>query len=277
MKVKLYRPQNPSLAEYIECIYILSRSAEEPPARYLTFPIHFTLVTISEKSKFTRTEHSVIIEHCPRRSVESTLVCDFSSPLCVYYKGRIKEITIYFKPLGINAFLENDLDRYCESGICAFDPFEDFRSSMNAIFAIEEDDEKIRAMELYWLSKLREFEHPFLKKVVAEMMDENIAASTISETAFKTGVSRQTLNKHFERHVGKTASKFRKTLRFRNAMSKHPQMSGKKKLTEITHSLDYFDQAHMIKDFKSLTGHSPKAFFKKITEIEKGQINWLFL
>lgn len=277
MKVKLYKPQNPSLAEYIECIYILSRSSEEPPAKYLTFPIHFTLVTISEKSKITHEQDNIIIEHCPDRQVEATLVCDFSKPICVQYKGQIKEITIYFKPLGINAFLENNLDSYRKGGISAFDPFEDFQSKMIVIFAIENDDEKIRALELYWLSKFRGFRHPFLGKIIAEMMDEDNMTSTISELSSKIGISRQTLNKHFEKYIGKTFSQFKKTLRFRNAMSRHPRIDGKKKLTEITHSLDFFDQPHMIKDFKSLTGLSPRAFFNKITEIEKGQINWLFL
>lgn len=275
MKVKLYKPQNPSLAEYIECIYILTRSAAEPRAKYLTFPIHFTVVTISEKSKTTQEQDNVLIEHSPDNPVEATLVCDFSKPICVQYRGQIKEITIYFKPLGINAFLENDLDHYRKSGIAAFDPFEDFQSSMSAIFSIE-NDEKIRALEVYWLSKLRGFHHPFLGKVINEMMDENNLTS-ISELSTKMGVSRQTLNKHFDRHIGKTPSQFKKTLRFRNAMVRRPESNGKKNLTEITYSLDYFDQSHMVKDFRALTGISPKAFFKRITEIERGHINWLFL
>lgn len=33
----------------------------------------------------------------------------------------------------------------------------------------------------------------------------------------------------------------------------------------------------MVKDFRALTGYSPREFFNQITEMEKGQINWLFL
>src|SRR5689334_9448487 len=117
MKVKLYRPQNPSLAEYIECIYLLSRSSSEPPAKYLTFPIHFTFVTSIEKSKTVREGDNFIIEYCPENRIETTLASNFSKPIRVEYRGRIMEITIYFKPLGINAFLEKDLICYCDRGI----------------------------------------------------------------------------------------------------------------------------------------------------------------
>jgi hypothetical protein len=143
MKVKLYKPQNPLLAEFIECIYLLTRSAEEPPAKYLTFPIHFTLVTVSEKSKTVREDDNFVIEHCPKNRIETTMVCDFSKPIGVEYRGRISEITIYFKPLGINAFLEKDLTSYRRGGFSDFDPFEDFRSRMRRVFSIENDDEKI--------------------------------------------------------------------------------------------------------------------------------------
>jgi AraC-like DNA-binding protein len=277
MKVKLYQPQNPLLSEYIECIYLLTLSPEEQPAKYLTFPIHFMVVTISEKSKTIRKGDNFIIEHCPENTIETTLVCNFNKPVSVEYRGWIKEITIYFKPLGINAFLENDLDSYCRGGFSDFNPFEDFQNAMSRIFSIENDDEKINTLESYWLSKLRGFRHPFLKEILAEMMNEPTLNPSISKLSSKTGISRQTLNKHFDKHLGKTPSQFKKTLRFRNAMARHPRIVGKNKLTEISYSLDYFDQAHMVKDFKSLTGYSPREFFNQVTEMEKGQINWLFL
>jgi AraC-like DNA-binding protein len=48
-------------------------------------------------------------------------------------------------------------------------------------------------------------------------------------------------------------------------------------LTTIAYAANYFDQAHMTKEFKSITGKSPKDFFKNLTTMEQGQINWSFV
>jgi AraC-like DNA-binding protein len=40
--------------------------------------------------------------------------------------------------------------------------------------------------------------------------------------------------------------------------------------------LNYFDQSHLVKEFKELTGFSPKTFFKQISPLENGTIQWMF-
>lgn len=93
----------------------------------------------------------------------------------------------------------------------------------------------------------------------------------------KNAVSRTTLNKHFGKHICKTPSQFKKILRFRNAVNKYASDKAKNNLTDIAYSVDYFDQSHMTREFKSVTGFSPKVFFEKTTALEKKQIHWLFL
>jgi AraC-like DNA-binding protein len=45
------------------------------------------------------------------------------------------------------------------------------------------------------------------------MMHERNTSLTVSTFCSKTGISRQTLNKHFDRHICKTPSQFKKILR----------------------------------------------------------------
>jgi AraC-like DNA-binding protein len=277
MRIKLYRPQNPILRKYIECFYTLRRSSEDAPTIYLTFPSVFTIITISENTTTNVEENSLVIAHCADRIIETNLVCDFNQPVFVKYEGRINECVVYFKPLGINAFLDKNLSHYNKESFPDFEPFEDYKTVMTNILSIEKDEDKLQKLEDYWLSNLKGFEHPFLSEIIDELMNENSSSKSFSELALKYKISRMTLNKLFNLHICKTPTQFRKIVRFRNAMKRYLVKSSAEDLTNIAHGLNYFDQSHMIKDFKSLTGYSPKTFFSRISKIENGQINWLFL
>ncbi|MNK00018.1 DNA-binding transcriptional regulator ChbR [compost metagenome] len=277
MKIKVYPPLNPLLKKYITCTYILTHSAEETPAKYITFPSIFTIVSISEKSKTINKGNQLIIGQCDDNEIETHLVSDFNKPVYVQYEGKINEITILFKPLAINSFLEHELNHYNTSNFSEFLPFADYRKAMIEILSLQNDDEKIQAVESYWLSKLIGFQHHFLETILAEMMSEKNDALTITELCEKNAISRTTLNKHFGRHICKTPSQFKKILRFRNAVNKYASDNVKNNLTDIAYGVDYFDQSHMIREFKSLTGLSPKVFFEKTTALEKKQLHWLFL
>lgn len=277
MQIKVYFPSNPLLKKYIESIYILTHTAEEEPAKYITFPSIFTIVSSSEKSKSITKGNQLIIGQCDDNEVETNLVSDFNKPVYVQYEGKINEITIYFKPLAINAFLEQDLNHYNSSNFSEFSPFEDYRKAMIDILSLQNDTEKIEAIENYWLSKLTGFQHNFLETILSEMMGDENDSLTITELCEKNAISRTTLNKHFGRHICKTPSEFKKILRFRNAVNKYASDKSRNNLTDIAYSVDYFDQSHMTREFKSVTGFSPKVFFDKTTALEKKQIHWLFL
>lgn len=277
MKIKVYSPSNPLLKKYIESIYILTHTSEEEPAKYITFPSIFTIVSSSEKSKSINKGNQLIIRQYDDNEVETNLVSDFNKPVYVQYEGKINEITIYFKPLAINSFLEHELSHYNSSNFSEFSPYEDYRKAMIEILSLQNDIEKIEAVERYWLSKLSGFQHHFLETVLSEMMCDENDAVTITELCEKNAISRTTLNKHFGRHICKTPSQFKKILRVRNAVNKYASKNARNNLTDIAYGVDYFDQSHMIREFKSVTGFSPKVFFEKTTALEKKQIHWLFL
>ncbi len=277
MKIKVSSPTNPLLKKYIESIYILTHTSEEKPVKYITFPSIFTIVSSSEKSRAMTKDNQLTIRECDDNEVETNLVSDFNKPVYVQYEGKINEITIYFKPLAINAFLEQDLSHYNSSNFSEFSPFEDYRKAMIDILSLQNDTEKIEAVEKYWLSKLIGFQHNFLETVLSEMMGDDNDALTITELCKKNHISRTTLNKHFDRHICKTPSQFKKILIFRNAVNKYASNTARNNLTDIAYGVDYFDQSHMIREFKSVTGFSSKVFFEKTTALEKKQIHWLFL
>ena len=274
MTLQIYKPTHPVLKELVECFYILEQSIEEIPITYFTFPSIYTIVTISEKTKTIVNGNKIIIQSCPNAIIETNLVSNFNEPVLVNYEGKINEITTYFKPLGINAFINHDLQYYSKGTFPDFVPFDDYKDKMTSILSINNNNEKIEKLELYWISKLRTFENPLVKKVIIEMMDSNNLNQSMSEISLKTGCSRTTIKKHFDKHICKTPSQFKKIVRFRATIENQIR---KENRTNVSYSMDYFDQSHMIKDFKKLTGFTPKAFFSKVSMGENSKIKWLFV
>lgn len=274
MTIKIFRPTNPILKKHIECFYILERTSEEKPDTYFTFPSIYTIVTISEHTKTVDTKSKITTKFCPSNAIETNLVSNFNEPVLVEYEGKINEITTYFKPLGINAFITNDLRHYSEGTFPDFNPYDDYKDTMASILSEKEHDERIEKLESYWISKWKLFEDPLLESVLAEMMDADNLDQSMTKLSHTTGRSRMTINKHFDKHICKTPSQFKKIIRFRAAIQSHLE---NKNEIGLSYNLDYFDQSHMIRDFRKLTGFTPKSFFSKIATPENGQIKWIFV
>lgn len=272
MTLKVYKPTNSLLKKYIECFYILEQTSEEKPATYFTFPSIYTIVTISEQTKTVEIGNRLIVKSCSSNAIETNLVSNFNAPVLVEYEGKINEITTYFKPLGINRFINHDLRYYSEGTFPEFNPHDDYKVSMISILSIKDHDEKIEKLESYWLSKLVPFEDTLLENILNEMMHAVNENQSMTNLSHKTARSRTTINKHFDKHICKTPSQFKKTLRFRSAIQSHLENE-----INLSHNLDYFDQSHMIRDFRSLTGFTPKAFFSKMSMLENDQIKWIFI
>ena len=274
----MFKPRNIILQSFIEYFYILTKSADEEAVTYLTFPNIYSMVSIIKQATVKTAGNKVTVEFNADIALESVLAMRYTQPLIIEYTGAAYEITICFKPLGLNAFLTCPVSNYTINNrlLDVFVPFDDFLEKMNCIMLMHLDDEKIAAMEAYWISKLRGVSHPFLYQALNDMLLPNNKEMTIAEIAKKSSVTQKTLIRHFERHLCKTPSDFRKIVRFRNAMKQKSLEGTADNLTDISYISSYFDQSHMIKDFKALTGYAPKEFFKKLSSSYDGKISWIF-
>lgn len=266
------------MQNFIEYFYILTRSADEETVAYLTFPNIYSMVSVNYYAQIKTKGNKVNVEFNADNILVSGLAARYKQPLLIEYSGAANEITICFKPLGLNAFLDHPLSYYAKNDTLEnnFIPFADFHQEMISVMQTENDEKKITAMEAYWISKLKGVSHPFLYQVLNDMLLPNNNEMSIAEIARKHKISQKTLIRHFEQHIGKTPSDFRKIVRFRNALKQKARENTEDNLTDITYISRYFDQSHMIKDFKVLTGYTPKDFFKNLSSGYDGKISWIF-
>lgn len=273
MQLQYFTPKSKLLARYLEGYYFLEKERDEPAVEYLTFPNNFSIVSLLQDTQLTLAGNSVLIEEKAGGDFTSQLICHYEKPIKIRYEGRVREITFYFKPLGLNAFIEKPLLQYLGDSFRSFLPFEDYETAMKSVLAEESLDEQRNSIENYWLSKFLGFEHELLQDILSDLTDKT-KDYAIEQLAEKYHTSRQNISRQFSIHIGKTPSEFKKTQRFRQTMAKNMEGTN---LTTLSYDNSFYDQSHLIRDFKSFTGLTPKAFFKSISLQENATINWLFL
>ena len=276
MEIKFFKPKNEILQKYIEGYYFLNNSKSDLPVEYYTFPNNYSIISIIENAEIIYLENQGIIKEKSGDNFISDLICHYKKPIKLRYEGNINEITFYFKPLGRNAFLNKSLCHYTNDFFSNFIPFEDYKNVFSTILKENDLDKRIDQIENYWLSKLKDFQHPFLNQMIIDLKDTQSDYS-ISDLAIKHNTTRQNLTKHFESNLCKSPSDFKKIQRFREALKSQINSQTKNNLTSLSYDMLFYDQSHLIKDFKSLTGFTPKKFFKNISSQENGEVNWLFV
>ncbi|MCW1962113.1 AraC family transcriptional regulator [Chryseobacterium viscerum] len=264
MKVTFYEPVHSVLKNYIQGYYFIEKDDDQEPVKYLTFPDNYFIVSACQDVFVTQDKGWVEIT----RSSSENIVVDFvfrcSVPTEIFYRESVNEVTIYFKPLGIYHFFNADKSEDLEQEI----NLSDLTDMMDTV--LKEPDRKIQIeiLENYCLSRFRQRDLHLAYAILNDFETE----LSIEEIAVKNKITRQYVNKISQRYLAKPASEFRKIQRFRKVL-----ISNKKSrnLTELSYENLFYDQSHLIKDFKELTKISPGKFFENV-DTEQNNV-WLFI
>ncbi len=88
---------------------------------------------------------------------------------------------------------------------------------------------------------------------------------TIDELAGQLGMSKRQLQRKFKTEIGVSPQTYKKVIRF-NQVMRDMGHELPKEWQELTFESGYYDQAHMIREFKRFTGKPPQVFIKQETQ-----------
>lgn len=95
---------------------------------------------------------------------------------------------------------------------------------------------------------------------------------TLSELASIAGLSTRQLERKYKDKTGMSPAFYNKLNRFTNAYNLK-EINPAMKWTEIAHHCGYFDQMHLIRDFRFFLGYNPGSVNKILQQQYKGYIN----
>lgn len=168
-------------------------------------------------------------------------------------------MVVEFKPHAAKYFIPQHLHDFQNNVIDIFEIWGDSVSELSQKLSSEKNDQsKIQCIESFLLGKYIDRKYSAIDKAVNLILDSK-GFIEVNKLAKNIALSNAQFRKRFNEEVGISPSQYCKVIRVRNTLD---ILAGntQKSLTEITGQLGYFDQSHFIKDFKSVTGRSPKTF-----------------
>jgi AraC-like DNA-binding protein len=115
--------------------------------------------------------------------------------------------------------------------------------------------QRVAALERFLLRRLRPRLDPLVTEAV-RLLRLSPGDARIGEVAPRLGVSQEVLEKRFRQQVGGTPKLFASILRFRRAVAAHRP---ERDLGRLALEAGYYDQAHFNRQFRAITGSSPRA------------------
>lgn len=184
----------------------------------------------------------------------------------LYFKSKraLNIKGIRFKPFAFANLISNPLFYFNDSIIELEKLFPLNKKSELLIHKIKKDN-KFGVQEEF----LNEFTHLLLSKKMS--LDEGLRAQLnfimerhgimrIMELSEEFNISKVTLHKHFVKKVGLTPKKVSQIWRMNRLLQLKEEFPDKN-LTTVSLEAGFYDQAHFIKDFKSIFEITPKKFF----------------
>lgn len=249
---------HPALKEFIDAIFSMSRDAHEEGTFFqtalpnyecfLSFELETDfLVKKGDSKNFVPLYSTTVI---PPQFIKSEI------------KGKsIKAILVKFKNGGFFRLFKVPIPNFNNSCYNARDIFDkDFSEILAKIMEFESLESRIKVVEGFLLKKVRGCKPTISLDFLVDKLALNHGNTPILELASHACMSVRQLQRKFIERYGISPKHYSKFIRYTEACqikTRNPQLTW----GEISLRCGYFDQMHLIHDFKSITGQTPYELF----------------
>ena len=172
--------------------------------------------------------------------------------------------SITFQPLGAKAFFNIPMSEFCDRNIPLRFINREFTVKLESqLFETKSFSEKVLIAEKLltelFIRKQQEFNFARISDSIA-FISKKGGKTDVEELAGRACLSRKQFERIFGDCIGISPKRFLKIVRFQHSIYLKQQNS-KINLTHLAFDSGYFDQSHMINDFRQLSGMTPTQFF----------------
>jgi AraC-like DNA-binding protein len=178
--------------------------------------------------------------------------------------GKLSMFSVSFQPFGACLFFNLPaselLDLTVPLKYLLKNQGEELEERLNVVDSFTD---RIAVMEAFLISRLRanrkEWETKRILQVIG-MINNSSGGITIDALASAACLSRKQFERTFTACVGSSPKQFLRTVRFQHSLYQK-QKQQDIPLTELAYRCGYFDQSHMIADYKVFSGKTPSQYF----------------
>ena len=120
--------------------------------------------------------------------------------------------------------------------------------------------ERVNTLSRWLMKRIGDYPEPGLTDALRNEIDTSLGMISIDNLADRHGVSRRWVEKLFSRKIGLSPKVYARIVRCQAAVA---AMRSNTRQSEPFLEVGYFDQSHMIKEFKKLLGMTPTMVLKR--------------
>lgn len=258
MNYQTFEP-NQDLATLIKCYWTLESPKEETPQKQSIVPdgcMEMIFHYGDLYKQYTEKGSSIIQPRC-------FVIGQLTRPLEIEPTGETGVFSVRFQPYGFLPFATIPIKEMENTAVSLEKLFgNDGQKIEQMVLNANSTSEKIKLIEAFLLNRLTDIEtvDRIVKSTVETILTANGQLS-IDDLSKQTNINRRQLERKFSSTIGLSPKKLSKTIRLQATLK---ILLNKKftSLTTLAYQHEYYDQAHFIKDFKELTGLTPKEFYR---------------
>lgn len=257
-----YQQQPPShrFSRLIKHFWSLEQSAVEAlDTREPVLPDGCPEIVFNLSDRFRRYTTDTDFELQPRTIIAGQM----TRSIVIGPSGNVRLFGVRFQPFGAYSFLRVPMSELADS-TDGLDLVLGERESelRNSLLEAETFSEQIAVFERvasFRIADRSPVDHRFANTVerFADMR-----GAKVSSIAAEIGWSERKLERDFAKYVGISPKMFGRISRF-SSMVRAMENHGPLRLVDDAHTYGYYDQSHMINEFREFSGESPTAFYER--------------
>lgn len=184
----------------------------------------------------------------------------------IVVSGKLSLFSISFQPYGAKLFFDIPSNEFYDQNIPLKYILKDKAFELESeLYKSKTFEDKIRIVENFLKHQLqkriKEYEVKRIMKSVA-LINQSKGVIDIETLSSSVCLCRKQYERIFAEYIGSSPRQFLRTVRFQNTLQEK-QRNKNIQLTDLAYTCGYYDQSHMINDYKLLSGKTPTQYFSE--------------
>lgn len=260
-KFSSIQPQMPLLQKHIAYYYFQQTLEDTFSRTFSYYPNHQVALNVFQGAEIKWNKNQRFTLPIKHQKPTAIITLSTQKRRQVVAKGKFNKIGIIFEPLGFSHFIDQPLYRIIKETINPFDYYDaSFTKVIDQVFQADSLVKKRDLLDAFFIRQYTPIAIAELSLAVQKIIQTN-GHITLNELALQYRISRKTLLRLFQKHMGQHVRGFSNLVKFRNALSLYKRHQYQMNLTQLAYECQFNDQSAFIKNIKAFTGLTPSKLF----------------
>ncbi|WP_208592087.1 helix-turn-helix domain-containing protein [Gracilibacillus suaedae] len=256
MNERRYRqcPPDKRLSALIYGYWSLECSSEQEWVYEKIFPLQYPEFIVAYKGQYFEVGHDKL-----NVMPKSTLIPLQDQPRYFYHTGDLGLFSIVFKPSALSFILETNSDDFINKIIPSRDCGEKIHRLSNQLLQARCNNERVQLADRFFMHEKmsNEQRHIVIERIIQHLISRN-GNIPISQIASKYNLSLSQLERQFKTTIGFTPKQYSRLIRFTQILNHYQSIP---EWGQLITDIGFYDQSHLIREFKRFSGVSPRAYY----------------